>query len=217
MKTISRVFLSLLMLGVLAGCGGADQPAEVTSKRTVTPEAPAAPVETGKADPHAGMDMSAMGAMGGMGGGMSGAAVKVEGDAPAGWEPAKTTSMRVLNFTVKDHPEAQCYVTVLPGAAGGKAANLNRWREQMGQTALGEAELAALPTLDVLGKPSALLEVTGSFSGMGAEPTPDALLYGLVCELEGNSVFVKMTGPKSVLEGQKEAFQNFCKSLRMPK
>jgi len=201
-----------------AGCGDSAKPVEVTNVRVKpAPEKAAVPASADPSNPHAGMDMGAMGAMGGMGAPAQ-SALKLEWDSPAEWEAKPATSMRVANFIVKDHPDTQCYAAVLAGAAGGKEANINRWRnEQMGQPALSTQEIEALPTLDVLGQKAPWVEVAGNFSGMSGESAKSAILYGAVCELGAQTVFIKMTGPQEVMQGQKDIFLKFCASLRMPK
>ncbi len=218
----NAMLIALLMGGLFlgTGCGDSSKAINVTETRVKPPAEKAATLADpaqNAANPHAGMDMNAMGAMGAMGAPAENS-LKLEWDAPAEWEAKPGTSMRVANFIVKDHPDTQCYVAVLAGAAGGKEANINRWQaEQMGQKALTPEEIAALPQLDVLGQKAPFLEVSGSFSGMSGEAAKDATLYGAVCELGAQTVFIKMTGPQAVVQTQKDIFLNFCKTLRTAK
>ena len=123
--------------------------------------------------------------------------------APAGWTQGPAKQMRVVTFVPKDAPGVECYVTVLSGTGGGLTANLNRWRDQFGLPPLTAEEIAALPTLPVLGRPARMIEIDGGKSG----------LFGLVCELGTQTVFVKMTGPMESLRAERERFIAFCKSL----
>src|SRR5688572_18937213 len=59
---------------------------------------------------------------------------------PAGWSELPTSAMRVANFRVGDDERAECYLTLLGGDGGGLAANVNRWRAQMGLGALSADE-----------------------------------------------------------------------------
>jgi hypothetical protein len=43
-----------------------------------------------------------------------------------------------------------------------------------------------------------------------------ASLLGVVCPVEGALLTVKMTGPKDVIENEKDRFLAFCRSLRLP-
>lgn len=122
---------------------------------------------------------------------------------PPGWKEHPPTQPRVGSFVVPSRPGLECSVTLLSGAGGGLAANVNRWRGQLGLTALGAAEFAALPTLSVLGHPARLVEVENDGSG----------LLGVVCELGAETVFIKMTGPAGALREERENFIAFCRSL----
>lgn len=131
---------------------------------------------------------------------------------PQGWTEAATSAMRQLNYTVGSATE--CYVTVLGGTAGGLASNVNRWRKQMGQPDLGEAEIAALPKRTLLGKEATLVSIDGAFSGMGAaEAKTGYRMLGLVQVADGRSVFVKMVGPQQEVEQQTPNFEAFTGSL----
>jgi hypothetical protein len=132
---------------------------------------------------------------------------------PEGWRPAPDRPMRVVTFTAGPNEEAECYVTILSAGGGGTTANINRWRAQMGQPPLEEAAVSALPVLEVLGKSSPWVEVRGAFTSASGAATDDALLLGLVCPADAFSVFVKMTGPATVVEAQRDAFLAFCTSL----
>jgi len=134
----------------------------------------------------------------------------LEWNAPEGWVKAPDNAMRLVTYTVG---EAECYVAVLSGPAGGVNANINRWQQQMGQPVLSELELAALPKLNVLGRESAMVEIKGEYTGMGETRDANYGMLGLVCPLEGQTLFVKMVGPAEVIAGQTDQFKAFCTSL----
>lgn len=135
---------------------------------------------------------------------------------PEGWTERPPSNMRLADFQVGDAASgAECYVTRLTGSGGGLEANLNRWRSQMSLPAYTAEEIAALPRIPVLGIEAPLVDVTGTYSGMGgADASPDQGLLGTVAELPGASVFVKLTGPAALVEAQREAFTQFCASLQ---
>ncbi|MBI3272935.1 MAG: hypothetical protein HYZ53_28360 [Planctomycetes bacterium] len=155
---------------------------------------------TGSAPPHAGAGSAEGG--------------NLAWDVPEGWQRGPDRTMRLVTFVAAAAPEVECYLSLLPGAAGGVDANLNRWREQMGQPALKEAELSELPRLPVLGHPSPLLEVRGVFRGMGGGPKENYALLGLICDLGGQMLFAKMTGPADAVAAERERFKAFVRSLR---
>jgi hypothetical protein len=123
--------------------------------------------------------------------------------APEGWTQGPAKQMRVVTLSPKDQPGVECYVSVLSGAAGGLEANVNRWRQQLSLAPLPADKIAALPEVPVLGRSARMIEIDGGKVGM----------LGLVCELEGRTVFVKMTGPMDVLRAERERFVAFCRSL----
>ncbi len=183
----------------------------------------------GAADPHAGVDM----------GGDPHAGVNMGGDphagvnlndpnlsmmasaseaqftwtAPETWKETPARPMREVTFNTADEG-VEVYVAALGGAAGGTLANVNRWRTQMGvNEPLTEEQLAALPKITMLGKECPFIEVPGTFTGMGGTAQPGYLLLGTLCEIDGQSVFVKMTGPEAAVKGEKDRFVAFCQSL----
>jgi hypothetical protein len=201
---------------VIAACGHPSKPKEITETRVVTPPPqPAAAAAPAPSQPPSSAERF----------GAEKAPVSPHGVAhpssptlawsqPEGWKPKQATPMRLASFQAGASPECECYVVALEGDGGGIADNINRWREQMGQPALSPEETAALPTLVVLGKPSPLVEVTGSYTGMTGDAKEHFYLAGVVCLLEGRSVFIKMTGPEKETRPELDRFKAFCQSLR---
>src|SRR5205814_330873 len=109
-------------------------------------------------------------------------------------------------------PGTVCYIS----ESGGKLEdNLNRWRQQFDLKDLTPAEIAALPTLPVLLRPSKLIELRGRFKGsMGGKPIEDALMLGVVCERTPQSLFVRIQGPRAEVERERGHFEELCKSLK---
>ncbi|MCB1204174.1 MAG: hypothetical protein KDN18_07930 [Verrucomicrobiae bacterium] len=145
------------------------------------------------------------------GGGASGLAYEV----PEGWSEKAGSMMRDLNFTFGANGEGECYIARLPGAGGGLSANVNRWRSQMGAQPLSDEEVNALPTRPLFGQPARFITVDGTFSpGMGSNQTfPNYRLIGLILASDAGAVFVKMTGPKELVEQNSAAFDQFVSSL----
>lgn len=133
---------------------------------------------------------------------------------PEGWQEQPSTRMRAVNLTFGPEGEGECYLTALPGGGGGLAANVNRWRRQMGLDELEEEAIAALPTQSLLGAPATFVDFEGTFTPMGAdEPLPGYRLLGLIQEHSGFMFFVKMTGPAELVAENESAFEAFCASL----
>jgi hypothetical protein len=140
-------------------------------------------------------------------------------DVPEGWEKVPLTSMRQVNLRMTDTPEAECYFTFLPGGGGGLNANINRWRNQMGQEPLSNEAIAALPKKTIFRQPATFILIDGDFIGMGSEPKADYRMYGLVLTYNDpntgrdQAFFLKMVGPRAVLEAQEAAFDTVASSL----
>jgi len=141
-------------------------------------------------------------------------------DAPAAWKEVPGSAMRMANFTFGESAEGQCYFTILRGG-GGLLLNLNRWRGQMGLDPVDAAALAGLPDKRFLFGNGKLIELDGAFKPMGAsEALSDYKMLGIIMpEMDMGEIkvafFVKMTGPRDLVESQRENFNAFCASLRM--
>jgi len=140
-------------------------------------------------------------------------------ETPAGWGRAERSQMRPVNLTFGPNKEGECYLSMLPGGAGGVLANVNRWRKQMGQPDITEEELAKLPTKTLMGIQGVFVTVDGNYTNVGAtEAKENYRLLGVVATLGDSGLFVKMVGPKDLVEANTAAFDQFVGSLslRMP-
>jgi len=134
-------------------------------------------------------------------------------EVPAGWTVEAGSGMRLVTFHIG---AVECYLTVLGGDGGGVVGNIQRWVGQLGLTPPTEAEVKALPTVEVLGVESHLLEATGEYSGMGAaQPTPDITMLGIACVLEDRAIFIKMLGPSAEVSVERDRFLAFVASMRL--
>lgn len=129
----------------------------------------------------------------------------IEWNAPAAWRRAPERATRTVSFYVDPGESVECYVTVLGGDAGGALANVNRWRGQMGQPPIGEPELAALPRIPMLGGQAILAQID--------QAQGDSQMLAALGELPGRTIFVKVIGPRGLIESQRQSFTAFCSSL----
>jgi len=137
-------------------------------------------------------------------------------DLPEGWRAVAPTRERLVNLRPAGHPEAECYLSFLPGDGGGLAQNVNRWRAQLGAPALDAAAVAALPTHALLGRQAALVEAEGTFTGMGTTPARAGFqLLGLAVSEPEGSLFLKFTGPAELVTAERARFLAFADSLRL--
>lgn len=137
---------------------------------------------------------------------------------PEGWTESPPTQMRLIDFKFGPNLEGECYLTAMEGTAGGLAANLNRWRTQMGQAPLTEEEIDKLPRKPLIGAPAHYLSIDGEFKGVGAESgQKDYRMLGIIQQAPELTMFVKMTGPKDLVEKNTAAFEAFCASVQFRK
>jgi hypothetical protein len=198
-----------------AACDSGDKRIEITETRKL--DAPR-PEQREAASTRMRFAPPSMGASGAPHGDMSGAsagALSLANDLPAGWKEVPPTPLRTANFVVPGHDGLECYVTVLPGGGGGVAANLNRWRKQMGLAAMSDADVAALPRVKVLGVDAPFVEMDGTFTGAGgAAPLPGYTMAAAAMERAGTAYFVKLIGPSADVKSQLGGFRALCASLR---
>lgn len=136
-------------------------------------------------------------------------------DVPEGWTEKPGSMMRDINLAFGEDGEGECYVARLPGAGGGLAANVNRWRSQMGAPGLSPEEIDTLPKKPLFGQPATFISVDGDFSpGMGSqEVKKDYRLLGVILASDAGAVFVKMTGPRELVEANSAKFDEFVSSI----
>jgi hypothetical protein len=133
---------------------------------------------------------------------------------PAGWTEKPSSAMRQVNLQVAGDPRAECYLTTLPGEAGGADSNINRWRAQLSLPPLAAAGIAALPRVPWLGDQAIYVDLEGTWTGMsGDAPQPGWRLVGLVLVRPDQSRFLKMVGPADVIAPELAAFRAFADSF----
>ena len=132
---------------------------------------------------------------------------------PEGWKELPPAQFRNVNFTLERNSELECYLSVV---SGGLAANVNRWRGQMGLAPLAQAELEKLPQKSLLQNPALFVELEGDFRGMGGDPKKDYGLLGLLFPIGGeNVVTLKLVGPAALVAEERERFFELAETLRV--
>jgi hypothetical protein len=127
---------------------------------------------------------------------------------PPGWvEKASGVAFAVATFSVNDGARsAEVTITPLAGSGGSLAANINRWRRQVG---LGEA------TDEELIKSSHVIDgSSGRFILVNLTGPSGKTILGAIRPGEEQTWFVKMTGDSELVAREREAFESFVKSLR---
>lgn len=133
-------------------------------------------------------------------------------ETPEGWTDAGPRTMRTLNYTAR--VQTECYVTVLPGHAGGLEANVQRWCQQMGADPLAADEIELLPRIPMLGQLAPTVRIDGRYTSMSGDTIESAALLGTVCVRDDEVIFVKMIGPSGEVDSEAARFAGFCRALR---
>ena len=132
---------------------------------------------------------------------------------PKGWTEAPGGGMRFATLNPPSSPGAaplEVSVVVLPGAAGGETANVNRWRGQIGLPAMDEAAVAAARK----GVRSRAGEVAVyDFTSDGQIRT--RMVVGLLTSAQDQTWFLKLTGPDGAVAAVRPAFMKCLESLRL--
>lgn len=137
---------------------------------------------------------------------------------PEGWSESQTPDpmgMRLIDLRFGPKQEGECYISLIPGAAGGLEANVNRWRGQMGQPPYTPEEIGKLPTKPFFNREATFVAFDGDFRGFGAEEAQKGYsMLGLIHSAEQATIFVKLTGPKELVKQNAAAFDAFCQSIK---
>jgi hypothetical protein len=134
---------------------------------------------------------------------------------PDGWQPAPLSQFLVAKFSIAGDGGAQAAVNVssLAGDGGGLAANVNRWRGQLGLPPFTEENLStSTSTLDVPNGQAQVVDFTGTDSKTGKS----ARLIGAIVPQNGQTWFYKLMGDESVVAAQKDTFTKFIQSAKYP-
>ena len=216
-------FASLVGLVGLSGCEPVDRHATF-EKRGPTyigkPDAVVGPVTSSQrfdAEPKEGGSPHGHGGAhgGGPGGGPGVEAFVFE--APESWERKERTSMRLLNFSIQGREDAYCFLSAMEGTQDKVLFNANRWRRQLGLEAWTQAELDAAETGMLFGAPAIRVHWEGDFDdGMGNPAIPGAAMVGLIAHHQSSLVFLKMVGPKDVIDQEVAGFDRFAETLDFP-
>lgn len=228
MKPGPSLLLAVFGAMLAAACGPDRAPKPITESREVTLKPGDEKVNATSRDRFGDGFGGVHGSGGGIGtnaGGSGGPATAMPGPGlsadefswttPPGWSELQPSQFRVINLRPANNPDADCYLSV---AGGGVLVNVNRWRGQLGAPALDAAALEKLPTQKLFGIDGVKVEVEGTFSTSmpGAAPVKkeNFKLLGLVADAGGQQIFVKMTGPKAIVDQERSAFDLFVASLK---
>lgn len=133
-------------------------------------------------------------------------------EAPKSWGRKGQGGIALDVFEVTDGKErAEVTITVLPGDAGGLAANINRWRTQIKLQEVNDAQIRAdAVVLPLEGIKNHYVDLRNPNNKTG----PSRIL-GAILENEDERWFIKMTGPHDWVGQNKADFERFVKSFRL--
>lgn len=135
----------------------------------------------------------------------------VKGSAPQDWLVLPSAQFRELNY--RFGATSEVYVTL---ATGSVFNNVNRWRGQFGVAPLSLGEFDAAEKTPIAGTEGVWVEANGEYaSGMGAPPQPGYGLAGVIVQVDGRILTVKMVGPEAEVDAEKPALRAFAASLEM--
>jgi hypothetical protein len=128
-----------------------------------------------------------------------------KGEVPSGWTRLPAGQMQVAKFGLpeKDGGKGEVFVSVFPNDTGGRLANVNRWRRQVGLPEVSEADLGSMVRpLDPAIPEAMLVELTNK----------NKTLIGAIIPRGGSYWFYKALGDTQAVLAQKDAFIAFAKS-----
>ena len=125
---------------------------------------------------------------------------------PDGWKEKPASQMRVASFEISENGKtADVSVIPLGGMAGGAAANVTRWRGQVGLPPVAEEEAARLAEkISVGDQPADLYDLAGDTQRIVA----------VIFMRDDTAWFLKMIGDLNLVEQQKPAFISFLKTVQ---
>jgi hypothetical protein len=132
---------------------------------------------------------------------------------PADWKEGPLAQFLIAKFIIgSGDATAAVNVSSLAGDGGGLLPNINRWRGQLGQPPVTDADIATLPTVDATGVKATLVDISGTDARSGKP----ARLVGVIVPLGGQTWFYKLMGNADVVAQQQDAFTKFVQSAKYP-
>jgi hypothetical protein len=141
----------------------------------------------------------------------SGTAAKPDWSLPAGWKEVAPGPMQLAKFNAGGEAgKAEATVSVLPGEAGGRSANVNRWRGQLGLPVGSDADIEkSLLPLKIEGAQTYAVDLVSEKG--------DRRMLAAGVALGGQTWFFKLTGEDALVERQKAAFLEFVQTVKYPR
>ena len=129
---------------------------------------------------------------------------------PENWTEKPPGPMITSAYAITGDGTAEVTVSKFPGETGGMVANINRWRDQLGLSALPDAEARkSTEMLEVGGKKNSYLV---DIKGTNKRTSKAARMVAVGVPYEGQTWFFKLLGDEALVEKEKDAFIRFIVS-----
>lgn len=197
--------LAIALLLVLSGCDRAEPVTYTISKeeRAVPTPGPATTAPTAMPATPGSSQMQVLPGMAEA----AQAAPELTYTVPDGWDEFAAQSVRKANFRVSgEQGSAEISVTVFPGDVGGKLANINRWRGQIGLDPIEMSGMREVTRPLSISNHMAMLVIM-----QGAEKS----ILGGILNFHGSTWFFKMLGDSGVVAEQADAMESFLASVQI--
>ena len=137
----------------------------------------------------------------------------VKGSPPESWLVLPPAQFRELNYRFGESGMGEVYVSI---ASGSVPDNVNRWRGQLGAAPLAPDEFDAAQKTPIAGMEGVWVQASGDYaSGMGTPAKRGFGLAGVIAQMGGRILTVKMVGPEAEVEAEKPALKAFAASLEI--
>ena len=127
--------------------------------------------------------------------------------APAGWKELPPSGIRKVNLVVEDETgQAELTVLAFPGDVGGRLANINRWRGQIGLEAVEAGALSSFSnSYPISGHSGLYVRLEGDSKS----------ILGALLPFHGYTWFFKFLGDNDTVLANEAAMIRFIDSVRL--
>jgi hypothetical protein len=164
------------------------------------------------ADPHAGLTAEQLAAAGAA----MPQSLQFTDNPPAHWKKLPPSAMLLGKYLIEGQDGATVEVTfsTLRSAPGGLLANINRWRDQLGQGPFDDSSLKDQTRTVPSGFGEAVfVEIEGLIPN--ADPKKDGRLIGAIAESGASAWFFKMRGNDALAAAERENFVSWLGSVKL--
>lgn len=136
----------------------------------------------------------------------------LQGTTPDGWLAKPSTEFRLLNYRFGASGLGEVFVGISRGSI---LDNANRWLNEFQTPPIDAAALDSLKRIPLLNTSGVLVTASGTYSpGRGAPPIDGFSLAGLIADIDGQILTIKMVGPEADVREAIPALESFANSLK---